>query len=240
MNPRMSGALYLVKYVLEWSLACIILVFSLPIAGVASIAVLIESGRPIFFTQTRVGKHGRQFRLFKFRTMRQNSLSIAEVGQVTSSHPLVTRLGRILRRYKIDEIPQLCNVLRGEMLLVGPRPTVIEQVERYDSFQRRRLLVMPGLTGWAQVNGNTSLTWEDRIRLDVWYIDHWSPVLDAAILAKTIVVALRGEHLNNRAIEEARSHENSINRRGKIDSNGAGGARDGRLRSPGDDNDRSD
>jgi lipopolysaccharide/colanic/teichoic acid biosynthesis glycosyltransferase len=128
------------------------------------------------------------------------------MGQVRHDHHLVTRVGAVIRRFKIDELPQLLNVLAGDMTLIGPRPTIREQVERYDAWQRRRLDARPGLSGWAQVNGNTELSWEERIALDVWYIDHWSPWLDLKILARTLGVVARGEQRNAAAVAAGEAH----------------------------------
>jgi lipopolysaccharide/colanic/teichoic acid biosynthesis glycosyltransferase len=138
--------------------------------------------------------------------MRVHGLPTTEVGQVYETHPMVTRVGRLLRRFKIDELPQLVNVLLGDMSIVGPRPALPEALAGYDEFQRRRLEVRPGLTGWAQVNGSARLTWDERILLDVWNIDHWSHGLDLRILARTLGVVLWGERPNRRALAAARAH----------------------------------
>ncbi|MGE0442309.1 MAG: sugar transferase [Gemmatimonadales bacterium] len=187
---------------------------ALVVVGLSWVLVVVEDGRPGFFRQTRVGLGGREFGILKLRTMRRNEAPVSEVGQVGSDHPMVTRVGRWLRRLKVDELPQVLNVLAGDMSLVGPRPTVAEQVREYDDFARRRLAVRPGVTGWAQVNGNVALTWEDRIRLDVWYVDHWRPALDLRILARTIGVLFRGERVGTTALNEARAHEDRTRRRG--------------------------
>ena len=204
-RPAQSRLRWL-KTLVEWVLGLVAAGLVLPIVGAAAVALALTDGLPVLYVQQRIGRGGRAFRLLKIRSMKRNSLTVTEMGQVTSDHHLVTRLGRILRRTKVDELPQLVNVLKLEMALVGPRPTVLEHVQRYDAFQRRRLEVRPGLTGWAQVNGNATLTWEERIMLDVWYVDHWSLLLDARIIVKTVGVIFRGERRKERAIQEARDY----------------------------------
>jgi len=147
--------------------------------------------------------------------MRVNTLSAVVVGQVRSKHPMVTTVGRWLRRFKIDELPQLLNVLRGEMTLIGPRPTVREQVDEYTPFQRRRLEVLPGMTGWAQVNGGVELTWAQRIILDVWYIDHRSFWLDLKILWRTLAVIWSGDEAHLSALEVACDYADHQERTGE-------------------------
>lgn len=186
-----------------------------PVVLLAMVAIFIEDRGPIFFRQDRIGYGGKPFTVWKLRSMRVNRLSVADVGQVKGDHHLVTRVGRVIRRWKIDELPQLLNVIRGDMSLVGPRPTVASQVAQYDDFQRRRLTVRPGMTGWAQVNGGVELTWEDRILLDVWYVDHRSLLLDGKILFRTIQVVLAGERPNTDAVEIAKAYANSSGRGGR-------------------------
>ncbi|RLA94466.1 MAG: sugar transferase, partial [Deltaproteobacteria bacterium] len=144
---------------------------------------------PVFYRGVRVGRYGKSFRIYKFRTMVVNAEKIG--GPSTADDdPRITKIGKFLRKYKLDELPQLINVLKGEMSLVGPRPTLKYQVDRYNDFQRRRLLVKPGITGWALIHGRNLLTWEERIRYDVWYVDNWSIWLDLWIMLKTIWVVL--------------------------------------------------
>lgn len=177
-----------------------------PVLAAAAALIKLEDGGPVSYPQERVGKGGRLFRMHKLRSMRVNDLPVHVVGQVSHEHPMVTRVGRFIRRYKLDELPQMLNVLAGEMSVVGPRPTVAEQVERYTPFQRRRLEVRPGITGWAQVNGATALSWDERILLDVWYIDHRSVWLDLRILLRTPAVALLGERPEPGALRDAEEH----------------------------------
>lgn len=148
--------------------------------------VLLDSGRPVFFRQTRIGRGGRPFRILKFRTLRAGSSPTPAPKQ----HE--TRIGGLLRRWGLDELPQLWNILRGEMSLVGPRPTLPGQVDRYGAFERQRLRVRPGLTGWAQIHGRNAISWDERIALDVWYVKHRSFRLDARILWRTPSAVLSG------------------------------------------------
>lgn len=202
------------KRALDVVVAATAVLVTLPVQALAALATLAEDGRPVLFRQARVGRGGARFEVLKLRTMRLHDTPAASLGQVRLDHALVTRTGAVLRRFKIDEVPQLLSVLRGDMSLVGPRPALPEHAESYDGYQRRRLLVRPGLTGWAQVNGNTALTWPERILLDVWYVDHWSLSLDLVILARTVEVVLRGERRVESAITEARAHAERTRRRG--------------------------
>jgi len=168
-----------------------------PLFLVVATAVLIDSGRPVFFLQERVGLHGRTFHIIKFRTMTPDAEQQTEGQWITAGNPYVTSVGRVLRKTSLDELPELINVLKGDMSLVGPRPTLPAQVAAYDVFQRRRLEVRPGITGWAQVHGRNSISWTERIKLDIWYIDHWTPELDVRILLMTI-----GQVLRQRGVED--------------------------------------
>jgi lipopolysaccharide/colanic/teichoic acid biosynthesis glycosyltransferase len=175
-----------------------------PLFIVVGLAVWMTDFGPVFYRQTRAGLFGRPFDLIKFRSMAVNSRPTDSLQEIGKADPLVTTIGRFIRRTKIDELPQLINVLRGEMSWIGPRPTVPSQVEAYTPFQRRRLEVLPGLTGWAQVNGGAEISWEDRIMLEVWYIEHRSLLLDLKIIRKTLTVIVLGHKPNEQAIEHAR------------------------------------
>jgi lipopolysaccharide/colanic/teichoic acid biosynthesis glycosyltransferase len=168
------------------------LVLASPLLAAAAIAAKLEGHGPVVYRQTRVGKDGVDFELLKLRTMVAGAETKGAGYAVDRGDPRITRVGRILRRTSIDELPQLWNVLRGEMSIVGPRPTLRYQVERYDERQRRRLDVRPGLTGWAQVHGRASLPWAERIELDVWYVEHRSPLLDVKILLRTPLALVGG------------------------------------------------
>ena len=168
------------------------LVLASPLLAAAAVAAKLEDSGPVLYRQTRVGRDGVDFQLLKLRTMVVGAETQGAGYAVDRGDSRITRVGRILRRASIDELPQLWNVLRGEMSIVGPRPTLRYQVERYDERQRRRLDVRPGLTGWAQVHGRASLPWAERIELDVWYVQHRSPLLDAKILLRTPLALLGG------------------------------------------------
>jgi len=172
-----------------------LLVLGSPILAAAVIAIRLESrGSPIY-RQRRVGKDGRQFDMLKLRTMVTGAEHIGAGLAVNEGDPRITRVGALLRRFSLDELPNLVNVLRGEMAIVGPRPTIPAQVEHYTAEQMRRLEVKPGITGWAQVNGRASLPWHERIQLDVWYVDHRSLRLDVKILALTARMLVTGHGL---------------------------------------------
>jgi lipopolysaccharide/colanic/teichoic acid biosynthesis glycosyltransferase len=175
--------------------ASIALVLSSPILLAAMVAVRIEShGSPIY-RQRRVGKDGEPFEMLKLRTMVSGAEHQGAGMAVNYGDPRITRVGQILRRFSIDELPNLVNVLRGEMSIVGPRPTIQVQVDQYTERQRRRLEVKPGLTGWAQVNGRASLPWHERIELDLWYVEHRSFLLDLRIILKTVHMLVAGTGL---------------------------------------------
>jgi lipopolysaccharide/colanic/teichoic acid biosynthesis glycosyltransferase len=160
-------------------------VLASPVLGLAAIAVKLTSRGPVLYRQTRVGRDGVDFELLKLRTMVVGAETQGAGYAVDRGDPRITRVGRILRRLSLDELPQLWNVLRGDMSMIGPRPTLRYQVERYTERQRHRLDVKPGITGWAQVHGRAALPWDERIELDVWYVEHRSPWLDLRIVAKT-------------------------------------------------------
>ena len=169
------------------------LVVTAPVLLAAIVAIRLETpGHPIY-RQRRIGKDGRPFDMLKLRTMVAGAESIGSGLAVNEGDPRITRVGAILRRFSIDELPNLVNVLRGEMSIVGPRPTVQIQVQQYTERQRGRLAVRPGLTGWAQINGRASLRWDERIELDLWYIEHRSWRLDLEILLRTAKIIAAGE-----------------------------------------------
>jgi lipopolysaccharide/colanic/teichoic acid biosynthesis glycosyltransferase len=184
-----------VRRALDVLLAGSLVVVTAPILAIAAIAIRLESGGPVFYRQRRVGKHGRPFDVWKLRTMVPGAESMGAGIYIVEGDPRITRVGGLLRRFSLDELPNLINVLRGDMAMVGPRPTVQEQVDRYTERQRRRLEVKPGITGWAQINGRTSLPWPERIELDVWYVEHRSLRLDLRILARTAHMLATGQGL---------------------------------------------
>jgi lipopolysaccharide/colanic/teichoic acid biosynthesis glycosyltransferase len=176
-------------------IAALALLVAAPVIAVAALAIRLETHGPAFFRQRRVGRHGEPFELWKLRTMVTGAQGMGAGIYVLDGDPRITRVGALLRRFSLDELPNLFNVITGDLAIVGPRPTVQEQVDRYTPRQRRRLEVRPGITGWAQVHGRTSLPWPERIELDVWYVDHRSLALDLRILARTARMLISGHGL---------------------------------------------
>ena len=167
------------------TLAGIGLALASPALAAAAVGIKLQDRGPILYRQRRVGLNGEEFELLKLRTMVVGAETRGAGFAVNEGDPRITRVGRLLRRLSVDEIPQLWNVVRGEMSLIGPRPTLAYQVDRYTPRQRRRLEVKPGITGWAQIHGRARLPWDERIELDLWYVEHRSPWLDLKILART-------------------------------------------------------
>jgi lipopolysaccharide/colanic/teichoic acid biosynthesis glycosyltransferase len=181
-----------VKRALDLVLASLGAALSAPVVAAIALAIRIESpGHPIY-RQTRVGKDGRLFSIYKLRTMVRGAEFTGAGLAIQEGDDRITRIGTMLRRYSLDELPNLWNVVRGEMSIVGPRPTIPVQVEQYTPRQRRRLAVKPGITGWAQVHGRASLPWTERIELDIWYVEHRTLWLDLRILARTARLVLDG------------------------------------------------
>jgi lipopolysaccharide/colanic/teichoic acid biosynthesis glycosyltransferase len=183
------------KRALDVAVASVVLVVSAPALAVAALLIRLEThGHPIY-RQRRVGRDGEPFELYKLRTMVAGAETMGAGLALNEGDSRITRLGAILRRTSMDELPNLVNVLRGEMSIVGPRPTVQVQVDRYTERQRGRLSVLPGLTGWAQIQGRTSLPWSERIELDLWYVENASLALDLKILWRTVAMVLGGHGL---------------------------------------------
>ena len=170
------------------------LAVSSPLLALSALAIKLDDGGPILYRQERVGQDGRPFELLKLRTMEVGAEMRGAGYAVNRGDARITRVGRVLRALSFDELPQLWNVVRGEMSLIGPRPTLAYQVERYTDRQRRRLEVKPGLTGWAQIHGRAALPWDERIELDVWYVDHRSPLVDLKILLRTPLALFSGTY----------------------------------------------
>jgi lipopolysaccharide/colanic/teichoic acid biosynthesis glycosyltransferase len=170
------------------------LVLASPFLAASALAIKLTDRGPVLYKQRRVGKDGTEFKLLKLRTMVVGAETQGAGWAVNKGDPRITRAGRLLRRLSLDELPQLWNVVRGDMSLIGPRPTLRYQVEKYDERQRRRLEVKPGITGWAQIHGRAALPWEERIELDVWYVEHRTPWLDAKILARTPLALFGGTY----------------------------------------------
>ncbi|NDY41879.1 sugar transferase [Dissulfurirhabdus thermomarina] len=181
------------KRILDLALATAACLFLLPVMAAVALMVRIFLGAPVFFRQVRPGLHGRPFVLYKFRTMTD---ARDARGNLLPDEQRLTRLGRFLRRTSLDELPELFNVLKGEMSLVGPRPLLMEYLRLYTPEQMRRHEVRPGITGWAQVNGRNAISWEEKFRLDVWYVDNRSLWLDLKILFLTLAQVVKGRGIN--------------------------------------------
>jgi lipopolysaccharide/colanic/teichoic acid biosynthesis glycosyltransferase len=177
-------------------IATVALVLLSPFLLAAAIAIKLGSRGPVIYRQRRVGRDGAEFEMWKLRTMVQGSDPVGVGTVVTREDPRVTTTGRFLRRSSLDEVPNLVNVLRGEMAIVGPRPTIPAQVDDYTPRQNRRHGALPGITGWAQVQGRAGIPWEERIELDLWYVDHRSARLDTRILLRTAWLVIRGQGLS--------------------------------------------
>jgi lipopolysaccharide/colanic/teichoic acid biosynthesis glycosyltransferase len=185
----------LIRRALDILLAALALALCSPLLALAMLAIRLESRGSVIYRQRRAGLGGKEFDLYKLRTMVHGAERIGSGLRIDAGDERITRVGSLLRRTSLDEVPNLFNVLRGDMSLIGPRPTITEQVAQYTSRQRGRLAVKPGITGWAQVNGRASLPWSERIELDLYYVEHRSLALDLKILARTPALVLRGSGL---------------------------------------------
>jgi lipopolysaccharide/colanic/teichoic acid biosynthesis glycosyltransferase len=185
----------MIRRLLDLTIGLLGTVVSAPVVALLAVAVRIESRGDPIYRQTRVGKDGRLFSIYKLRTMVRGAEFTGAGLAIKEGDDRITRLGTLLRRYSLDELPNLWNVVRGEMSIVGPRPTLPVQVAQYTERQRGRLAVKPGITGWAQVNGRASLPWPERIELDLWYVEHRTLALDLRILARTVRMVLSGKGL---------------------------------------------
>jgi lipopolysaccharide/colanic/teichoic acid biosynthesis glycosyltransferase len=185
----------MIRRALDVAVSSVVLLVSSPVIALAAIAIRLESSGPVIYSQRRAGLDGRAFEVIKLRTMVDGAEHIGAGLAIDADDPRITRVGAFLRRTSLDELPNLLNVLRGEMSLIGPRPTLPAQVAQYTPRQRGRLRIRPGITGWAQVNGRASLPWDERIELDLYYIDHRSLSLDLRILWRTVAMVLGGSGL---------------------------------------------
>jgi len=181
------------KRIFDFFVSTISLILLLPLFFVITVLIKIDSRGSIFFRFERVGRNGKSFKPFKFRTMEKKAIETGLGYTISKDDSRITKMGKFLRRSGIDELPQLINVIKGEMSLVGPRPTFSYQVEKYNDFQKKRLLVRPGITNLVLIKGRNLLSWEERIKYDVWYIEHWSFWLDVKILFITPFVVLSGK-----------------------------------------------
>jgi lipopolysaccharide/colanic/teichoic acid biosynthesis glycosyltransferase len=185
------------KAVVDRLFAAFALVLLSPLLGAIALWIWLDEGRPALIAQERAGKDGAPFRMLKFRTMVNDAieagrrLGLEDPWGLVEDDPRITRSGRFLRRTSLDELPQLINVLKGEMSLVGPRPDLVDQVANYSDRDRRRLAVLPGITGWSQIQGREEIGWPERFEQDAWYIEHWSPLLDAKIVLATLTQLFR-------------------------------------------------
>lgn len=205
-NPAMNYSQPLqrqLKRLIDLLLSFIILIISSPLFLAIAILIRLDSPGPVFFRQPRPGKDGNLFKVWKFRSMVPNAEFMGARYAFVKDDPRVTRVGKILRSLSLDELPQLFNIINGEMSIVGPRPALLYQMERYNDFQRKRLIVKPGITGWAQIHGRNEIPWSQRFVLDAWYVDHWSLALDLKILCRTIPLVLRGRGVRmDQSLEE--------------------------------------
>jgi lipopolysaccharide/colanic/teichoic acid biosynthesis glycosyltransferase len=177
------------------TVSAVVLALAAPVLALAALAIRLESRGPVIYRQQRAGLNGHVFEVLKLRTMVDGAEHVGAGLAIDAGDTRITRTGALLRRTSLDELPNLVNVLRGEMSLIGPRPTLPVQVEQYTERERGRLALKPGITGWAQVNGRASLPWAERIELDLYYIEHRSPALDARILWRTVTMVLGGSDL---------------------------------------------
>ena len=185
----------MIRRAVDIAVSSLALILSAPVLALAALAIRLESRGPVIYSQRRAGLEGRTFDVIKLRTMVDGAEHIGAGLAIDANDPRITRVGAFLRRTSLDELPNLLNVLRGEMSMIGPRPTLPAQVEQYTPRQRGRLQIKPGITGWAQVNGRASLPWDERIELDLYYIDHRSLSLDMRILWRTVAMVLGGSGL---------------------------------------------
>ncbi|HOP86754.1 MAG TPA: sugar transferase [Syntrophorhabdaceae bacterium] len=183
----------MVKRIFDLFIGIPMLIISIPFMAIVGLIILFTMGRPVIFRQRRPGLYGRPFMLYKFRTMTDIK---DESGMLLPDEKRLTRVGRWIRKLSLDEIPQLFNVIKGDMSLVGPRPLLMEYLSRYTPEQARRHEVKPGITGWAQINGRNTTTWEERFKLDLWYVEHHSLWLDIKILFKTFIQVFKREGIN--------------------------------------------
>jgi sugar transferase EpsL len=182
-----------IKCLFDLAVSLLILIILFPVLIGIALAVFYSMGLPILYKQQRPGLHGKPFMLYKFRTMRNDRDAD---GRLLPDEQRLTRFGRFLRSTSLDELPELINVIRGDMSLVGPRPLLMDYLDRYTPKQAQRHLVRPGLTGWAQINGRNEQTWKERLKMDVWYARNWDLLLDLQILVQTVLIVLRREGIN--------------------------------------------
>jgi len=184
---------FIFKNLFDFFLSTFLIIALIPLIIIISCLIILTIGFPVIFKQKRPGKNGKIFTLYKFRTMKNTRNSL---GELLPDNDRKTMLGSFLRRSSLDEIPELFNVIKGEMSIVGPRPLMIQYLELYNKFQARRHEVPPGITGWAQVNGRNKISWNEKFKLDIWYIDNWSFFLDMKIIFLTIIKVFLMKDIN--------------------------------------------
>ncbi len=195
---------YIVKKIFDLSVSLFLLVILTPLFAILSLLIKITSKGPVFFVQERGGKNGKPFKIIKFRTMQERTVDLDIDYEISEDDRRITRIGLILREMSLDELPQLINVVKGDMSLIGPRPTLLSQIKDYDETEKKRLIMLPGITGLAQVSGRNSLTWPEKIKYDIYYVENWSLVLDIKIMIKTIKVIIKREGLYEQRDNEAK------------------------------------
>ncbi|WLR52979.1 sugar transferase [Bacillus tianshenii] len=200
----------MLKRLFDFTGSLVLLILFSPIIAITAVLTVIFHGSPVFFTQKRPGLHGRPFYIYKFRTMNDKR---DENGELLPDDVRLTSFGKIVRKLSLDELPQLCNVLKGEMSFVGPRPLLMEYLELYSPEQARRHDVKPGITGWAQVNGRNAISWEDKFKLDVWYVDHQTFLLDMKILFLTVLKVFKSEGISQQGQATMTKFKGSKNER---------------------------
>lgn len=204
LKSRTTSFQYAIKQILDKIVAAIALLLLSPLCLVIAIWIYFSMGAPILFTQDRPGKHGKVFKFYKFRTMTSQTDSN---GKLLPDEQRLTPVGQFLRKTSLDEFPQLINVLKGDMSFVGPRPLLVDYLALYSPEQARRHELMPGISGWVQVNGRNSLSWSEKFRLDVWYVDHWSLWLDFKILLMTVIKVVKREGISQEGHATMRNFE---------------------------------
>lgn len=191
-----------IKRIMDLLISTVGLMIFSPLLIIVALLIKIDSKGPVFFRQTRVGLDEKYFDVIKFRTMIDNAENIGSGIMTDREDPRITKVGKILRKTSIDELPQLINILRGDMSLIGPRPVPVGHYKKYTNYEKKRFIVKPGITGWAQVNGRNNLTWNERIKKDIWYVENMSFFLDLKILIKTVKVVLLSEGVYSERYKE--------------------------------------
>lgn len=199
-----------IKRIIDFILSLVLLMLLSPLLIITAVFIKIDSRGPIIFRQPRIGKEGKIFKVWKFRTMVDNAEKMGTGLATAEKDPRITRIGKVLRKTSVDELPQLVNVLKADMSFIGPRPAPVQHLEKYNKLERQRLNVLPGITGWAQVNGRNKLTWPERIEKDIWYVNNTSILLDIKIILKTVKVILLSEGVYSGRNDSKVKKENQI------------------------------